>query len=56
MSLSPNKMFCRISMMADDLAGFNVALGSRLVPATAYKNATLVGQVYSELLNAGTLL
>ena len=42
--------------LTDDLAGFNAVLGSRLVPATAYNNVTLVGQVYSELLNAGTLL
>ena len=42
--------------LTDDVAGFDAVLGSRLVPATAYKNATLVGQVYSELMNAGTLL
>lgn len=41
---------------SDDSVGANLVLGSRLVPATAYKNATLVGQVYAELLNAGTLL
>lgn len=40
----------------DDFVGVNLVLGSRLVPATAYKNASLVGQVYSQLLNAGTLL
>jgi hypothetical protein len=40
----------------DDLVGVNLVLGSRLVPASAYKNATLVGEVYSQLLNAGTIL
>jgi len=39
----------------DDFVGSNLVLGSRLVPATAYKNSTLVGQVYSQLLNEGTL-
>ena len=40
----------------DDFVGFNLVLGSRLVPASAYKNATLVGEVYSKLLNAGTMM
>ena len=40
----------------DDFVGGNLVLGSRLVPATAYKNPNLVGQVYSQLLNEGTLL
>jgi len=41
---------------SDDAVGVNFVLGSRLVPASAYKNATLVGQVYSQLLDAGSLL
>jgi FAD/FMN-containing dehydrogenase len=40
----------------NDFVGVNMVLGSRLVPASAYKNATLVGEVYSQLLNAGTML
>ena len=40
----------------NDFVGVNLVLGSRLVPASAYKNATLVGEVYSQLLNAGTIL
>ena len=41
----------------DDFVGVNLVLGSRLVPASAYRrNATLVGEVYSQLLNAGTKL
>ena len=40
----------------DDFVGVNLVLGSRLVPASAYENATLVGVVYSQLLNAGTML
>jgi hypothetical protein len=41
---------------ANDFVGVNMVLGSRLVPASAYKNATLVGEVYLQLLNAGTML
>ena len=42
---------------ADDFVGVNLVLGSWLVPALAYRrNATLVGEVYSQLLNAGTKL
>jgi len=41
---------------ANDFVGVNLVLGSRLVPASAYKNATLVRKVYSQLLNAGTML
>ncbi|KAF8804519.1 FAD-binding domain-containing protein [Phlegmacium glaucopus] len=41
---------------ADDTVGINLVVGSRLVPASAYKNATLVGQVYSQLLDAGASL
>ena len=40
----------------NDFVGVNLVLGSRLVPASAYENATLVGEVYSQLLNAGTML
>ena len=40
----------------DDFVGVNLVLGSRLVPASAYKNATLVGEVYSQLLNEKTQL
>ena len=41
---------------ADEFVGVNMILGSRLVPASAYKNPTLVGEVYSQLLNAETML
>ena len=40
----------------DDLVGINMVLGSRLVPASAYKNPALVGEVYSQLLNTETIL
>ena len=40
----------------DDFVGVDLILGSRLVPASAYKNSTLVGEVYSQLLDAGTML
>ena len=40
----------------DDIAGINMVLGSRLVPASAYKNATLVGEMISQLLNTGAML
>ena len=40
----------------NDFVGVNLVLGSRLVPASAYENATLVREVYSQLLNAGTML
>lgn len=39
----------------DDGAGINLVSGSRLIPATAYKNATLVGQVYSQLMKEGAM-
>ena len=42
---------------SDDFVGVNLVLGSRLVSASAYRrNATLVGEVYLQLLNAGTKL
>ena len=42
---------------SNDFVGTNLVLGSRLVPASAYKtNATLVGEVYSQLLDVGTML
>lgn len=40
----------------NDYVGVNLVLGSRLVPVSAYKNTNLVGEVYSQLLNAGTFL
>lgn len=40
----------------DDFVGVNLVLGSRLIPASAYENATLVGEVYSQLMNKGTML
>lgn len=39
-----------------DAAGTNSALGSRLIPAMAYENPSVVRKVYSELLNEGTSL
>jgi hypothetical protein len=45
-----------ILYMTDDSAGFNVALGSRLIPATTYRNSPqTVGKVYKELLDGGAL-
>ncbi|KAJ7906315.1 FAD-binding domain-containing protein [Mycena leptocephala] len=45
-----------ILYMTDDNAGFNVALGSRLIPATTYRNSPqTVGKVYKELLDGGAL-
>ncbi|KAF7342608.1 FAD-binding domain-containing protein [Mycena sanguinolenta] len=44
--------------MSDDAAGFNLVLGSRLIPTTAYQatNASAtVEAVYKRLLDAGTL-
>ncbi|KAJ7148034.1 FAD-binding domain-containing protein [Mycena crocata] len=39
----------------DDIAGGNVVLGSRLIPAAVYRDSpATVGKVYEELLNAGT--
>ncbi|KAF8882095.1 hypothetical protein BD779DRAFT_1444980 [Infundibulicybe gibba] len=39
---------------ADDSVGSNTVLGSRLVPATAYKNSpTMFGDVYTQLLDGG---
>ncbi|KDR76424.1 hypothetical protein GALMADRAFT_279116 [Galerina marginata CBS 339.88] len=43
-----------ILFSADDMVGGNLVLGSRLVPAAAYKNPELVREVYSELLKGGT--
>ncbi|KAJ7472382.1 FAD-binding domain-containing protein [Mycena galericulata] len=40
---------------ADDSVGMDVVLGSRLIPAAAYNNPATVGEVYSELLDSGTL-
>jgi hypothetical protein len=40
----------------DDLGGGNMVLGSRLVPASAYENPAIVGEVYSQLLNTGAIL
>ncbi|KAJ7132689.1 FAD-binding domain-containing protein [Mycena filopes] len=40
--------------MADDDAGVNVVLGSRLIPAETYKSSPeLVGRVYKQLLDSG---
>lgn len=39
--------------MSDDIVGSNTVMGSRLIPAAAYKNSTLVGSVYSQLLKQG---
>ncbi|KAJ7933222.1 hypothetical protein B0H13DRAFT_2509506 [Mycena leptocephala] len=45
-----------ILYMTDDSAGFNVALGSRLIPATTYRNSPqTVRKVYKELLDVGAL-
>ncbi|KAJ7020168.1 FAD-binding domain-containing protein, partial [Mycena alexandri] len=42
--------------MADDSVGLNVALGSRLIPVTTYKNSPeTVGKVYQQLLDGGAL-
>ena len=41
---------------SSDFVGVNLVLGSRLVPASAYGNASLVGEVYSRLLDVGTML
>ena len=41
---------------SSDFVGVNLVLGSRLVPASAYGNASLVGEVYSKLLDVGTML
>ena len=40
----------------DDLVGINLVLGSRLVPASKYENASLVGEVYRQLLDTGAML
>jgi hypothetical protein len=38
----------------DDAVGKNEVMGSRLVPASAYRNSpAAVGQTYTDLLNAG---
>ncbi|KAJ7717981.1 FAD-binding domain-containing protein [Mycena metata] len=40
--------------MADDSAGVNLVVGSRLIPAAAYKNSPeMVGKVYQQLLDSG---
>ncbi|KAJ7453665.1 FAD-binding domain-containing protein [Mycena galericulata] len=41
---------------ADDSVGDDEVLGSRLIPAAAYRDPATVGEVYSELLDSGTLL
>ena len=38
---------------ADDIVGSNMVMGSRLIPASSYRNPSLVGQVYSQLLKQG---
>ncbi|KAJ6529273.1 FAD-binding domain-containing protein [Mycena capillaripes] len=41
--------------LADDSEGNNIAMGSRLIPASTYRDAPeTVGKVYKELLDAGT--
>ena len=40
----------------DDLVGAPLVLGSRLIPASSYNNSTLVGEMYLQLLDAGTML
>ncbi|KAJ7171061.1 FAD-binding domain-containing protein [Mycena filopes] len=41
---------------ADDTAGYDLVMGSRLIPSATYRDSPeVVGQVYLELLNAGTL-
>ncbi|KAJ6598360.1 hypothetical protein DFH09DRAFT_1394555 [Mycena vulgaris] len=41
---------------ADDSVGDNLVLGSRLIPASTFRDApATVGKVYEELLDAGTL-
>jgi hypothetical protein len=41
--------------LADDSEGANIAMGSRLIPASTYRDAPeTVGKVYKELLDAGT--
>lgn len=39
---------------SSDDVGSNSVIGSRLVSAAAYKNPTLVGQIYSQLMNEGS--
>ena len=38
----------------DNVVATNTVLGSRLIPASVYRNPILVGQTYKELLDAGT--
>ncbi|KAJ7448608.1 FAD-binding domain-containing protein [Mycena galericulata] len=42
---------------ADDSVGLNAAAGSRLIPATTYRDdPTLIGEVYQDLLDSGTTI
>ncbi|KAJ7474372.1 FAD-binding domain-containing protein [Mycena galericulata] len=42
---------------ADDSVGLNAAAGSRLIPATTYRDdPALIGEVYQELLDSGTTI
>jgi hypothetical protein len=49
-SLSINKAL----LFTDNVVATNTVLGSRLIPASVYRNPILVGQTYKELLDAGT--
>ncbi|KAJ7097621.1 hypothetical protein C8R44DRAFT_889156 [Mycena epipterygia] len=45
-----------ILYQADDAAGFNIILGSLLIPTTTYSNSPeIVRQIYQQLLDAGAL-
>ncbi|KAJ7088686.1 FAD-binding domain-containing protein [Mycena epipterygia] len=45
-----------ILYQADDVAGYNLALGSRFIPATTYSDSpATVGQTYQQLLDGGAL-
>lgn len=42
-----------ILFASDDIVGSNMVMGSRLIPASAYRDPALVGKVYSQLLKQG---
>ncbi|KAJ7098241.1 FAD-binding domain-containing protein [Mycena epipterygia] len=45
-----------ILFQPDDAAGFNLVLGSRLIPAATYRDSPeIVGETYQQLLDAGAL-
>lgn len=45
-----------ILFQSDDAAGFNLVLGSRLIPAATYRDSPeIVGETYQQLLDAGAL-